>query len=102
MREVRYIANPSIDMDTAQEVYERMSGDCDGMAHLMASFYKYNMGAENVEMIGCTFHGYPHMILCVDGIYYDGSTVYQIEDISRYKLLIRMSYEAYEKLASIK
>lgn len=103
MLTIDYVASPSINMDTAETVYNRGYGDCDGMSHLMASFFKYNLGAENVEMIGCLFlpSMAPHMIFCADGKYYEATRAKEITHMERYKITNRMSYEFYEKLADI-
>lgn len=58
-----------------EETYELGRGDCEDMAALLAHLFIYNVGLDNVSLVGCIRRSdnQPHMMVKVGYVYYEAA-----------------------------
>lgn len=88
---ITYVADEGDRWQAPQETIDKGTGDCEDYC-LFAGYYADKLGY-NVHLVGIRSSKGDHMILELDGVYYEAQTMQRFQHIERYSRVFRESLE---------
>lgn len=107
MKQVQYKSDPNDKWQLPHYTYNKMQGDCEDSAALLASIFIYNLQYYDVTLVYCwnVSKNIAHMLVHADGVYYEGATGFPIAYttvINQWNILLTIDYDRYIFLAKAK